>query len=144
MYCVNDLLRAKGSAVWTVSPEDTVFSALRLMAEHDIGALVVTEGSRLVGIISERDYARKIALLGKSSADTKVREIMSSPVVVVAPEQPLTDCMSLMTERRVRHLPVVADGELAGVVSIGDVVKAIMSDQEFVIEQLGKYISGQR
>jgi CBS domain-containing protein len=144
MYCVNDLLQTKGAAVWTVSPDDTVMTALRLMAEHDIGALVVTESGKLVGILSERDYARKVVLHGKTSAETRVREIMTSPVIVVSPEQPITDCMALMTDRRIRHLPVVADGSLTGVVSIGDVVKAVISDQAFEIEQLAKYISGQR
>ncbi len=144
MKTVNDLLRAKGHALWSIGPEATVYQALELMAQKDVGALVVLERGALAGILSERDYARKVILHGKSSRETPVREIMTRHVITVGPQQTLVDCMKLMTDHHIRHLPVVVDGELAGLVSIGDVVKGIISEQEFMIEQLEKYISGQR
>ena len=134
----------KGSAAWSVGPQATVYEALQLMADKDVGALLVLEDGRLRGIFSERDYARKIILKGKSSRDTSVRDIMTERVITVVPEQTLAECMALMTNHRVRHLPVVVAGQVAGVISIGDVVKAIMMQQEFTIEQLEKYITGQR
>ncbi len=144
MKTVNDLLRGKGHALWSIGPDATVYQALELMAQKDVGALVVLDRGALAGIVSERDYARKVILHGKSSRETPVREIMTSRVITVGPEQTLADCMALMTAHHIRHLPVLADGELAGLVSIGDVVKGIISEQEFMIEQLEKYISGQR
>jgi len=140
---VGQLLQDKGSSVWTVSPGATVFDALGLMADKNVGALIVTEAGRVVGIFSERDYARKVILQGHASRELAVREIMTTRLVTVAPEQGLHDCMELMTEHRVRHLPVLDQGgALLGVVSIGDVVKAVMAEQSFLIEQLQTYISG--
>lgn len=139
---VRQLLQGKGSQIWSVAPDDSVFAALELMAEKNVGALVVTEGDRLVGIFSERDYARKIVLLGRASRDTAVRGVMSERVVTVAPDETVADCMVVMTEHHIRHLPVVEDGRLVGVISIGDVVKAIISEQSFVIDQLQNYIQG--
>ncbi len=144
MKTVAQLLRAKGHEVLSVSPETTVFAALELMAEKNVGALIVLEGDRVVGIFSERDYARKVILKGKSSRETPVREIMSPRVLYVRPEQTIEECMALMTNKRVRHLPVLEEDRLVGVISIGDVVKAIISEQEFVIEQLQNYITGER
>lgn len=142
MISVKQLLQAKGNAVWSISPDATVYDALKLLAEKDVGALLVLENERLVGIISERDYARKVILKGKTSMDTPVREIMTANVVTVRPDQTIDDCMTLMTEKRIRHLPVLEGEQLVGVISIGDVVKAIISQQEFVIEQLENYITG--
>jgi CBS domain-containing protein len=142
MITVRQLLRAKGHDVWHIAPDDSVYDALKLMANKEVGALLVLEGEDLVGIISERDYARKVILKGKRSMDTPVKEIMSEKVFSIRLEQAIEECMALMTERRVRHLPVYADERLVGVVSIGDVVKAIISQQEFMIEQLERYIEG--
>ena len=142
METVGQLLRAKGHDVWSVSPGASVYEALELMAEKNIGAVLVVDQGRLVGIMSERDYARKVILKGRFSRDTPVREIMTERVVYVRPEQTLGQCMALMTEKRIRHLPVMANDQLIGVISIGDVVKAIISDQEFIIEQLETYITG--
>jgi CBS domain-containing protein len=142
MKTVSMLLRAKGREVHSIVPDAPVFDALALMAERNVGALLVTEAGRLVGIFSERDYARKVILKGKTSRETTVREIMSSHVVSVRPEQTITECMALMTERRIRHLPVLEGDELVGIISIGDVVKAIITEQEFEIEQLQSYITG--
>jgi CBS domain-containing protein len=128
--------------VHVITPDATVFEAVGRMAEHNIGALVVMDGETMVGIISERDYSRKIALRERSSKETVVREVMSSPVFSVAPGQSRDECMALMTERRLRHLPVVSEGRLLGMISIGDVVKDIISEQQFTIEQLERYISG--
>jgi signal-transduction protein with cAMP-binding, CBS, and nucleotidyltransferase domain len=144
MYAVSDLLHSKGHTVWSVAPDATVYAALELMADKDVGALVVLDGGRLAGIFSERDYARKIILKGKASRETPVRDIMSAKVVTVGPDETVPQCMALMTRHHIRHLPVLADGELIGLISIGDVVKAIITEQEFVIEQLENYISGSR
>ena len=142
MRTVTQLLRTKGQGILSVSPETPVFNALQVMAEKNVGALLVVEREELVGIFSERDYARKVILKGKSSKDTPVREIMSSHVLYVRPEQTIEDCMALMTDKRVRHLPVLEHGQLVGVISIGDVVKALIAEQQFIIEQLQNYITG--
>ncbi len=139
---VRQLLKTKGADVWTIPPGSSVYDALAHMAEKNIGALVVTDGGRVVGILSERDYARKVILLGRASRDTTVAEVMTSQVISIRPEQTVQDCMIVMTERRIRHLPVIEADRLIGVVSIGDVVKAIISEQSFLIEQLQNYIQG--
>jgi CBS domain-containing protein len=144
MKTVRQLLQAKGYDIWSTTSNTSVYDALTLMADKGVGALLVLEGEKLVGIISERDYARKVILKGKRSINTPVREIMTSKVFYVRPEQTVEDCMALMTEERVRHLPVLADDRLIGIVSIGDVVKTIISEQEFLIEQLERYIVGGR
>ena len=142
MKTVAQLLRSKPHGVLSIAPDTAVFRALQLMAEKNVGALLVLEGDSLIGIFSERDYARKVILVGKSSKETAVREIMSSHVLYVRPEQTIQDCMALMTDKRVRHLPVLEDERVVGVISIGDVVKGIISEQEFMIEQLQNYITG--
>jgi len=139
---IRQLLEQKGRTVYTIGPDESVFEAIRRMAEKGIGALVVTEGETPVGIVTERDYARKVILKGRSSKETPVREIMSSPVIFVRPEQTIEEAMGLMTEKKIRHLPVEEDGRLAGIISIGDVVKAIIENQKFTIEQLTSYIQG--
>jgi len=141
MKRICDLLDDKGRQIWFLSPDDTVYEAIDQMAQKGVGALLVMEAERLVGIVSERDYARKVILKGKSSRDTQVREIMSYPVVCVAPELTVEQTMVLMTDNRVRHLPVVADGRVVGVISIGDVVRAIIEDKEYYIQQLTTYIT---
>ncbi|GAB4273768.1 MAG: CBS domain-containing protein [Candidatus Promineifilaceae bacterium] len=140
MATVQDILQAKGHDVITISPEATVYAALERLAEYDIGALVVTAENEVVGIFSERDYARKIVLHGRDSRDTAVRDIMTEEVVCVRPNQSVEKCMAIMTEKRIRHLPVLVEGKLAGVVSIGDVVKAIMREQQVLIDHLQDYI----
>jgi len=142
MNTVKQLLDAKGHDVWAIAPGDSVYDALKLMAEKGVGAVLVLEEGKLVGIMSERDYARKVILKGKFSKDTPVREIMTPRVICVRPEQTVNECLALMTEHRIRHLPVLADDQLIGVISIGDLVKAIMSDQEFLIKHLQAYITG--
>src|SRR5581483_1328441 len=142
MKTVRHLLESKGHKLLSISPEATVFEALEKMAAPDVGALIVLEGARLVGIFSERDYARTIILHGKSSKDTKVAEIMTAKVVCLRPTQAVEECMGLMTDKRIRHLPVLQDGRVIGVVSIGDVVKEMLSQQKFIIEQLEHYIRG--
>lgn len=137
-------LQRKGNQVWSTHPDASVFEALRSMAEKDIGALLVMESGQVVGMFSERDYARKVILEGKSSKETLVREIMTPQVVCVTPQHTIEECMAVMTEKRIRHLPVLEAGEVVGVISIGDVVKSIISEQEFVIEQLTNYITGER
>jgi CBS domain-containing protein len=144
MKTVRELLRNKGDQVYSIGPEATVYEALTLMAEKDVGALLVLDSGQLVGILSERDYARKIVLKGKTSRETSVREIMTERVVWVRPDQTIDECMALMTNKRVRHLPVMEESRLVGVISIGDVVKDIISEQEFVIAQLENYITGKR
>ena len=141
MKTAADILQEKGSQVFNIGPDASVFQALELMADKNVGALVVLEDQELVGMFSERDYARKVILRGRASKDTPVSDIMSGKVSVVEPDRSVEYCMALMTERRIRHLPVVNDEELVGIISIGDVVKAIISEQEFVIEQLESYIS---
>ena len=136
------LLEHKGRDIWTISPEATVFEAIECMAEKNIGALPVVESGRLVGILSERDYMSKVAIKGRSSKETAVRDIMVRDVVTVHPGQTVSECMSLVTERRVRHLPVVEDGALLGMVSIGDLVRWTIATQRVTIEQLEKYIAG--
>jgi len=142
MQTIRDILKIKGTAVWCVEPDATVFDALQRMAEKEVGALVVTEGAQVVGLISEREYARKVVLEGRTSPTTLVKEIMISPVVYIHLDQAIEECMSLMTEKRTRHLPVIEDGELVGLISIGDIVKSIIADQQFLIEQLVRYVSG--
>lgn len=141
MDTVRQLLQAKGQDVWSVTPDASVFEALTLMATKDIGALLVLEGEKLVGILSERDYARKVVLHGRSSRDTPVREIMTQRVFYVLPEQTIQECMSVMSEKHIRHLPVLEEDRVIGVMSIGDIVKSIISDQRFTIEQLERYIT---
>ena len=142
MKTIRDILKLKGTDVWCVEPDATVFDALRRMAEKEVGALVVTEGAQVVGLISEREYARKVVLQGRTSPTTLVKEIMISPVVYIHLDQAIEECMSLMTEKRTRHLPVIEDGKLVGLISIGDIVKSIIADQRFLIEQLVRYVSG--
>jgi len=142
MITVRDILQEKGNQIWHVSPETTVFEALQLMSEKNVGALVVLDGEKLAGIFSERDYARKVILKGKASRETAVREIMTSEVTSVRLGQSMEECMELMTDKRIRHLPVLEEEKLVGVISIGDVVKAIISDKEFMIKQLENYITG--
>jgi len=145
MKTAADILKSKADpTVHTIAPTASVLDAVRRMAEKNIGALLVVEGERVVGIVSERDYARKIVLLARSSKDTPLRDIMSTPVMYVRPDQSSEECMALMTENRLRHLPVMDGGRLVGLVSIGDLVKDIISEQKFIIEQLEHYISGQR
>jgi CBS domain-containing protein len=132
----------KGADVWFVLPDDTVYHALEVMAEKNVGSMLVLEDGRLVGIVSERDYARKVILVDKASKDTLVAEIMTTTLITVEPSCTVTDAMELMTEKRVRHLPVLDDGELVGLISIGDVVKAVMADQLAMIDQLEQYITG--
>ncbi|MCH8169694.1 MAG: CBS domain-containing protein [Bacteroidetes bacterium] len=139
---VSSMLKGKGFDIWSVSQNDSVFDALTLMAEKKCGALVVLEEEKLCGIISERDYARKIILLGKSSKETLVKEIMSSTVFYASPDLTAEECMAVMIDKRVRHLPVMENENLIGVISIGDVVKAVIDEKAFVIDQLERYITG--
>jgi CBS domain-containing protein len=142
MQTIRQILEAKGYEVLSISPGASVYSAIELMADNGIGALMVVEGDRIAGLISERDYARKVILKGRSSKDTEVRDIMTTHVICAGPEQTVEECMALMTEKRVRHLPVMDGGKLLGIVSIGDLVKAIIAEQRFIIEQLEHYICG--
>jgi CBS domain-containing protein len=141
MTRVRDILGVKGRDVWSIGPNASVYDAMKLMADKGIGALLVMEGAKLVGIISERDYARKVILQGRSSRTTSVHEIMTTRVAYAEPEQNIEECMALMTEIRIRHLPVIEAGEVRGVISIGDLVKSIIAEQKFIIEQLERYIS---
>lgn len=134
------VLARKAQRLLSIAPDATVFDALTLMAKHDIGSLVVLDGERLTGIFSERDYARQVVLLGKSSKETRVRDIMTHKVLCVRPDQTVNECMALMTEKRVRHLPVLEHKKVIGVISIGDVVKEVISGQQMMIEQLEQYI----
>jgi CBS domain-containing protein len=142
MLEVRQLLAEKGHRIFAIGPDDPVLTAVRLMADHYIGALLVMRGDELVGIVSERDYARKIILQNRASADTPVRDIMSSPVVTVRPNDTTDTCMRICTERRVRHLPVVEGGKVVGVLSIGDLVKSVINEQSQQIEHLQRYIAG--
>ncbi len=142
MLTIRQLLDSKGHQVWSINADAAVYDALRLMAEKGIGALVVMRDGAMVGVVSERDYARKVILAGRSSHDTEVAEIMSTTVYHAIPEQPITDSMALMTEKRIRHLPVMEDGHVIGMISIGDLVKAIMAEQEYIISQMEHYITG--
>ncbi|MET0831097.1 MAG: CBS domain-containing protein [Acidimicrobiia bacterium] len=139
---VAQILAVKGRDVWSIPADTTVYKALQVMAEHGVGALLVMEGERLVGIVSERDYARKVILLDRVSRRTAVSEIMTGDPQTVTPSNSVTECMTLMTELRVRHLPVIEDDRVAGLVSIGDVVKHVISEQESLIAQLEQYITG--
>ena len=141
MATVSDILRGKGQDVWAVSPEDIVLSALQVMAEKGIGAVLVLEAGLVRGILSERDYARKVVLQGRSSANTPVKEIMTSRVFAVTPSHTVENCISLMTEKRIRHLPVMDGGKLVGVISIGDVVKMMLTEKSIIIDQLTSYIT---
>lgn len=136
------LLASKGHDIWTIAPNATVYDAIALMAERGIGGLLVMDGAQLVGIVTERDYARKVILRDRSSRDTPVSTIMSSDIVTVRPDHTIEACMALMTDKRIRHLPVVQDGRVIGILSIGDLVKFIIADREQLIEQLEGYITG--
>jgi CBS domain-containing protein len=140
MKTVEQILATKTQRLLSVAPDATVYDALKTMAEHEVGALVVLDGERLAGIFSERDYARKVILFGKASKETLVREIMTDRVLCVRPDQTVDQCMALMTDKRVRHLPVLDHKKVIGVISIGDVVKEVISEQRFMIEQLEHYI----
>ncbi len=144
MKSARDILQIKGRDVWSISPDSLIFDALRLMAEKNVGALVVMDKHKVVGIFSERDYARKVFLQGKSSKETQVQEAMTENVLFVRPDQTIEDCMALMSAKHVRHLPVMENDKLIGVISIGDVVKALIAQKEFIIEQLTNYITGNR
>jgi CBS domain-containing protein len=139
---ISSLLHHKGKALWSIPPDATVFEAIKLMAERNIGALLVLQDGKLVGLFTERDYARKIALQGKSSKETRVREIFTGVVITVKPQDSVEDCMKLMTEHRVRHLPVVDKGNVVGIVSIGDLVNWTISTQDAQIAQMEQYIAG--
>jgi len=139
---VKEILQVKGYDTWSVAPDVPVYDALKLMADKNVGAVLVIDAGNLVGIMSERDYARKVILKGKSSKEILVREIMTEKVLCVRPDQTVKECMTLMTDKRVRHLPILEDDRLIGVISIGDVVNSIISEQEYVIERLGAYIWG--
>ncbi|MGV8940365.1 MAG: CBS domain-containing protein [Lysobacter sp.] len=141
MHNVRHLLEAKGPEIYAISPDAPMIDAIRLMAEKQIGALLVVQGGRLAGIVSERDYARKIVLQGRSSATTPVRDVMTADVRTVGLDDTAEHCMALVTNQRIRHLPVVVNGEVLGVVSIGDLVKAVIEDQQVELEQLQKYIT---
>jgi CBS domain-containing protein len=142
MTTVQQLLKAKGPDIYFVHPDDMVLDALKIMEKENVGSVLVKEGDRLVGIFTERHYARNVFLKGRASPKTPVREVMKSKVICVAPEQTVEACMALMTEKRFRHLPVLRDEQLVGVISIGDLVKSIISEQQFTIEQMEHYIHG--
>ena len=142
MQTVNDILKSKGHDIWSIRPDDTVFDAVKLMADRSVGALLVMDGEKLVGIVTERDYARKIILEGKSSKGSSVSEVMTRKVLCVTPERTVDECMALMTDKRARHLPVLDHKHVVGVVSIGDLVKAMINEQQVLIDQLQHYITG--
>ena len=144
MRSVKDILQEKGTQVYAISPDATVYEALQLMADKNVGALMVMEGDTAVGLISERDYARKIVLKGRFSKDVPVREIMTADVIRVGPDDDVEYCMELMTDKRVRHLPVFKNDQLIGIISIGDIVNTIIKHKEEIIEQLENYIKGKR
>ncbi len=141
MKTVRDILASKGTDIWSITPDATVFETLQLMADKEIGAVLVMVGGNTVGIFTERDYARQVILKGKASKDTPVREVMTSRVVYVKPDESIENCMALMTDKRVRHLPVLDQSRVCGVLSIGDVVKAVISEKQFMIQQLENYIT---
>jgi CBS domain-containing protein len=142
MTTIESILNNKGGEIWSIPPDASVFEALEVMAEKNISGLLILEGEQLVGIFTERDYARKLILKGKFSKETKVSELMTKDVLYVETKNTLEDCMKLMTEKRIRHLPVYEDGQLKGIVTIGDLVKQIISEQKSTIDQLENYISG--
>ncbi|MDX1563488.1 MAG: CBS domain-containing protein [Gammaproteobacteria bacterium] len=142
MRTASDVIRHKGDKVWSVSPDDKVLHALGVMAEHDIGAVLVLDGEKLIGILTERDYARKVVLAGRSSKDSPIREVMTSEVICVSPQRTVEECLAVMTEKRVRHLPVIDHKRVVGLISIGDLVRETIAEQEYVIEQLQHYIAG--
>lgn len=142
MVRVKQLLGRKGQEVWSVDADVPVLEAIQMMADKHVGALPVTRGGELVGVVSERDYARKVVLLGRSSAETQVWQIMSAPVVTAAPDDGVRHCMQVMTEKRIRHLPVVADGRMIGMISIGDLVRVVIEEQDQTIEHLNRFIAG--
>jgi len=142
MKLVKDILISKGYEIWSVKPSDTVFDAVKLMADKSIGSLLVMNGDMLVGIVTERDYARKVILEGKSSKDSSVKEVMNSKVLCVSPDQTVDECMALMTDKRVRHLPVLDHKHAVGIISIGDLVNAVISEQQILIDHLQHYIQG--
>jgi CBS domain-containing protein len=144
MTTVRSVLQSKGSDIWSTAPNTLVFDALKVMAEKNVGALLVMEGNQLIGIFSERDYARKVVLEGESSHTIAIRNVMTSGVISVTPDQSIEDCMTLMTGKHIRHLPVLENSKLVGMISIGDVVKAIISQHEDTIKQLENYITGAR
>lgn len=141
MATVRQVLEEKGDTVWTIGPEASVYDAVALMAEKEIGSLAVMQDGRLVGLITERDYARKVILMGRASKDTPVRDIMTTRVIYARPDQSVEECMAVITDQRVRHLPVLENGHLIGLISIGDLVKAIIAEQQFIIDQLVHYIA---
>ncbi len=143
MGAVSKILERKGSMIFSISPETSVFRALEIMVEKNVSALLVTEADKLAGIFTEKDYARKVILKGKASKQTKIREIMSQGVIFVTPESSIDHCMQLMTTKYIRHLPVVSNDKLIGIISIGDLVKHIIEEQKFIIENMEHYISGQ-
>ena len=140
MKTVSQLLQGKGSGVWSVAPDSSVYNALKMMAEKNVGALLVMQGDALRGILSERDYARKVILFGKSSHEMQVREIMSDKVICVGPLQTVDECMAVMSGKRIRHLPVLEGGKVIGMLSIGDLVKEVIAEQQLTIQQLESYI----
>lgn len=142
MNTIKKLLDGKGRDVWSVHPDDTVLDAIKVLANKDVGALLVMKDGKPVGIFTERDYARNVYLKGKSSPKTPVRDVMAGPVIFAKPDQTVEECMAVMTKKRIRHLPVLEDGELTGMISIGDLVKSIIDEQKFTIEQLEHYIHG--
>jgi CBS domain-containing protein len=142
MGTVRNILQTKSNITITISPDTIVFNALEIMVEKNVSALLVMENEKLIGIFSERDYARKVILKGKSSRETRIEEIMTGDLVTVSPDSTIDDCMRLMTSRFIRHLPVVADDNLIGIISIGDVVKYIIEDQKFIIQNMEQYITG--
>lgn len=141
MAKVKQILQGKGHDVWSIDPEASVYDAIEIMAEKEVGALAVVEAGKLVGVVTERDYARKVALQGRSSKGTRIKDIMTSRVAYARPDQSVEECMAVMTEKRIRHLPVMEGDKLLGIISIGDLVKAIIEEQQHVIEQLEQYIS---
>jgi len=142
MENLRHILKHKGSSVWSIGPDETVYRALQMMAEKEIGALLVLDGEKVVGIFSERDYARKVILQGRSSANTKISELMIRNVIYGSPDDPIQESMAIMTENKIRHLPVIEDGKLCGMVTSGDIINHIISRQKFEIEALKKYITG--